>query len=89
MRGKLEGLGAFAVYQAIALLVLGRVLGDLHGSVVGRYGGDQSFFAWSLAWWPDAVRALRDPLITDRIYAPEGFNLAWATVIPGPDHKRS
>jgi hypothetical protein len=84
VRGKLEGLGVFAVYQVIALLVLGRVLGDLHGSVVGHYGGDQSFFAWSLAWWPDAVRELRDPLLTDRIYAPEGFNLAWATVIPGP-----
>ena len=25
------------------------------------YGGDQSFFAWSLGWWPDAVRELRDP----------------------------
>ena len=84
MRGKLEGVLAFAVYQAIALLILGPVLGDLHGSVVGMYGGDQSFFAWSLGWWPDAVRELRDPLITDRIYAPEGFNLAWATVIPGP-----
>ena len=52
MRGKLEGVLAFAVYQAIALLILGPVLGDLHGSVVGMYGGDQSFFAWSLGWWP-------------------------------------
>ena len=84
MRGKLEGLGAFVAYLAISLLVLGRVLGDLHGSVVGLYGGDQSFFAWSLKWWPDSIAALRDPLLTDRIYAPEGFNLAWATVIPGP-----
>ena len=84
MRGKLEGLGAFSAYLAISLLVLGRVLGDLHGSVVGLYGGDQSFFAWSLKWWPDSLHALRNPLLTDRIYAPEGFNLAWATVIPGP-----
>jgi hypothetical protein len=84
VRGKLEGLGAFLAYLAISLLVLGRVLGDLHGSVVGLYGGDQSFFAWSLKWWPDSIHALRDPLLTDRIYAPEGFNLAWATVIPGP-----
>ena len=33
---------------------------------------------------PTRSHALRDPLLTDRIYAPEGFNLAWATVIPGP-----
>jgi hypothetical protein len=84
VRGKLEGLGAFVAYLAISALVFGRVLGDLHGSVVGRYGGDQSFFAWSLKWWPDSLWALRDPLLTDRIYAPHGFNLAWATVIPGP-----
>jgi hypothetical protein len=84
VRGKLEGVGAFVAYLAISLLVFGRVLGDLDGSVVGLYGGDQSFFAWSLKWWPDSIHALRDPLITDRIYAPEGFNLAWATVIPGP-----
>jgi hypothetical protein len=84
VRGKLEGVGAFVAYLAISLLVFGRVLGDLGGSVVGLYGGDQSFFAWSLAWWPDAIGDLRNPLLTDRIYAPEGFNLAWATVIPGP-----
>ena len=84
MRGKLEGVGAFVAYLAISLLVFGRVLGDLHGNVVGLYGGDQGFFAWSLAWWPDAIGDLRNPLLTDRIYAPEGFNLAWATVIPGP-----
>jgi hypothetical protein len=84
VRGKLEGVGAFVAYLAISLLVFGRVLGDLGGSVVGLYGGDQSFFAWSLAWWPDSIGALRDPLLTDRIYAPHGFNLAWATVIPGP-----
>jgi hypothetical protein len=84
VRGKLEGVGAFVAYLAISLLVFGRVLGDLGGSVVGLYGGDQGFFAWSLAWWPDAIADLRNPLLTDRIYAPEGFNLAWATVIPGP-----
>lgn len=84
MRGKLEGLGAFTAYLAIALAVFGRILGDLDGSVVGMFGGDQSFFAWSLAWWPDAIEHLRNPLLTKLIYAPEGFNLAWATVIPGP-----
>ena len=52
-----RALGAFVAYLAISLLVLGRVLGDLHGSVVGLYGGDQSFFAWSLGWWPDVDRA--------------------------------
>ena len=84
MRGKLEGVGAFVAYLAISLLVFGRVLGDLGGSVVGLYGGDQGFFAWSLVHWLEVLAGNQSPFLTDRIDAPMGFNLAWATTIPGP-----
>ena len=54
------------------------------GSVVGSYGSDQATFAWSLAWWPHALEHGLHPLLTDRVYAPDGWNLAWTSSIPGP-----
>ena len=54
------------------------------GSVVGSYGSDQATFAWSLAWWPHAIEHGLHPLLTDRVYAPDGWNLAWTSSIPGP-----
>ncbi|MDX6571962.1 MAG: hypothetical protein QOC86_1118, partial [Gaiellales bacterium] len=54
------------------------------GSVVGSYGSDQASFTWSLAWWPHAIRHGIHPLLTDLVYAPDGWNLAWTSSIPGP-----
>ncbi len=54
------------------------------GSVVGTYGSDQATFAWSLAWWPHAVAHGIHPLLTNLVYAPDGWNLAWTSSIPGP-----
>ena len=39
---------------------------------------------WSLVHWKLVVTEGIHPFLTHDIYAPEGFNLAWATVIPGP-----
>ena len=60
------------------------VLREGGGSVVGSYGSDQATFAWSLAWWPHAIENGLHPLLTDRVYAPDGWNLAWTSSIPGP-----
>jgi hypothetical protein len=60
------------------------VLREGGGSVVGSYGSDQATFAWSLAWWPHALEHGLHPLLTDRVYAPDGWNLAWTSAIPGP-----
>ena len=54
------------------------------GGVVGSFGGDQASFTWSLAWWPHALLHGIHPLLTDRVYAPDGWNLAWTSAIPGP-----
>jgi len=39
---------------------------------------------WSLAWWPHALSHGLNPLITHAVWAPNGYNLTWATTIPGP-----
>ena len=36
------------------------------------------------AWWPHAIENGLHPLLTDRVYAPDGWNLAWTSSIPGP-----
>ncbi|HET6173153.1 MAG TPA: hypothetical protein VFD90_11135 [Gaiellales bacterium] len=53
-------------------------------TVVGSYGSDQASFAWSLAWWPHALERGIHPLLTKLVYAPDGWNLAWTSAIPGP-----
>jgi hypothetical protein len=60
------------------------VLRDGGGSAVGSYGSDQASFAWSLAWWPHALEHGLHPLLTKLVYAPDGWNLAWTSAIPGP-----
>ena len=60
------------------------MLRDGGGSAVGSYGSDQACFAWSLAWWPHAIEHGIHPLLTHLVYAPDGWNLAWTSSIPGP-----
>ena len=60
------------------------MLRDGGGSVVGSYGSDQASFTWSLAWWPHAIEHGLHPLLTNLVFAPDGWNLAWTSSIPGP-----
>ena len=40
--------------------------------------------AWSLEWWPWAVRHGMNPLHTNLLWPPAGFSTLWMTTIPGP-----
>jgi hypothetical protein len=72
-------------YAAASLLLLGRhLLRAPEDAVVGSFGADQGFFAWSFVHWVEALAGNQAPFLTDRIDAPVGFNLAWATTLPGP-----
>jgi hypothetical protein len=72
-------LGAFA---ALAILYLGvAVLRHPRTDILG-IGGDQEIFVWALGWWPHALGAGINPVITHAIWAPTGVNLAWATSVP-------
>lgn len=78
-------------YCCLAATVYGlRALGDLHHVIEGSgqspsfYGRDQSFYAWSLAWTARSATHLENPFLTHEVFAPFGYNLAWAASILGP-----
>jgi len=76
------GLAAFAIYLAFATLYFGRALAhDPAASAIGLTA-DPSVYMWFLVWWPHAIAAHLNPFITDRLWAPGGFNLTWTTGIP-------
>jgi hypothetical protein len=78
-------------YVLLSALIFGRkALGDIDHTVVGFgasppfYGRDQSAYVWFLAWGAHAVFHLQNPFLTHEVYAPGGYNLAWAASILGP-----
>ena len=82
---RLEPLWVLLGYAAASVVLIGRFwLRAPRDAVVGSFGGDQGFFAWSLVHWVETLAGNQAPFLTDRIDAPQGFNLAWATTIPGP-----
>lgn len=82
---RLEPLWVLLGYAAASVVLIGRFwLRAPHDAVVGSFGADQGFFSWSLVHWVETLIGNQAPFLTDRIDAPQGFNLAWATTIPGP-----
>ena len=82
---RLEPVLVLVGYALASALLIGRhLLRAPADAVVGSFGADQGFFAWSLVHWVEVLRFAQAPFLTDRIDAPAGFNLAWATTIPGP-----
>ncbi|MGH7933221.1 MAG: hypothetical protein ACREQN_08625, partial [Candidatus Binataceae bacterium] len=76
------GLGALALYGALSILFFGRsVITHLGRNYVGM-SPDPSLFMWFLVWWPHALVHQLNPFMTQAIWAPQGFNLAWSTCVP-------
>jgi len=76
---------ALVLYLGVSIIMLGvRVLPHLGSQIVGRNDGDPNAYLWFLAWWPHAVRAGLNPIMSGVIFAPQGYNLAWATSVPAP-----
>jgi hypothetical protein len=86
-----ERLLALAGYLCLSAAVFGHgALTHLQGAVVGfgpqsaYYGRDQSAYVWFLDWGARALTHLENPLSSGAIFAPHGYNLAWAASIQGP-----
>jgi len=77
---------AFLMYLLGSILIWGSpVIGHLSSRYVaiGRVG-DPDYFRWALAWTPRAISHGSSPLHTGYVFAPNGIDLTWSTLIPGP-----
>jgi hypothetical protein len=73
------------VYLVASVLLFGvPVLPHPAGTYLGKPSADSFLFLWSLGWWPHAVQHAVNPFLTKVVWAPAGYNLTWATAIPGP-----
>lgn len=76
---------AFALYLALSLTFFALpVAGELGSTVIAADDVDSSAYMWFFAWWPHALLEGLHPIRTELIFAPEGYNLAWTTAMPGP-----
>jgi hypothetical protein len=79
-----RGGWALVAYLLVSFLFLGLpVVAHPERDVVGGLYTDPQIFVWSFAWWPHAILHGLNPFYTHQIWAPGGFNLAWATSVPG------
>jgi hypothetical protein len=81
---RFQTASACLIYLAISLLFFST---PLLGHFAHRFIGDRAdpmVQMWALAWWPYALTSHVDPVFTRVIWPPTGYNLAWATSIPGP-----
>jgi hypothetical protein len=76
------GLGAAAIYLALALPYFGRDLSTGLSAVRFGHGPDPSQMIWLLAWWPHALGHRENPFISPNVWAPIGLNLTWAVGMP-------
>jgi hypothetical protein len=83
LAGRRGGTG-FALYLVTAFAFIGaRVVEHPERRMVGGLFTDPQIFIWSFAWWPHAILHGQNPFFTHAIWEPEGFNLTWATSVPG------
>jgi hypothetical protein len=85
-RPAVQGLLALAIYLAVFIIGFGLPLAShLNVPNLRQYWTDPQFYAWSLRWWPYAVSHWINPLFSDQIGAPQGYDLAWASTTPAVD----
>ncbi len=68
-------------YLVLSLLFYTRGADWTHGLLTAA-GGDAWSFVWFLNWWPWAFSHGQDALRSAFVYAPDGYDLPWATSLP-------
>jgi hypothetical protein len=83
-RPALQGLIALVIYVGVFIVGFGLALvSRLDVPRVGQNADDPNLFIWLWQWWPYAVTHGINPLVSNQIGAPTGYNLAaWTTITP-------
>jgi hypothetical protein len=82
----LQGLAALVTYLTVFVLAAGMpLIRHLNVPNLRQYWTDVQFYAWALGWWPWAVSHGVNPLFSNQIGAPHGYDLAWASTAPSVD----
>jgi hypothetical protein len=76
-----ELFGALIVYLMLAYILTASTWTEPTNRWIGRCC-DQEQSMWFLAWMPTALELGQNPLLTDRLNAPDGANLMWNTSQP-------
>jgi hypothetical protein len=78
-------LAAFGVYLLASLWLFGRPLAHdpSHTCLCVSTTTDEGIVAWGLEWWPHALLHGLNPFVPRIIYAPQGFDIAQGTLMPG------
>jgi len=78
-----QGLLALAVYLAVFITGFALpLISNLSIPDLRQYWTDPNFYTWALRWWPYALSHGINPLYSNQIGAPHGYDLAWATTTP-------
>ena len=81
-----QGLLALAIYLAVFIIGFALPIArHMNVPQLRQYWTDPNFYTWALRWWPYAVSHGLNPLYSNEIGAPRGYNLAWATTTPSVD----
>lgn len=76
---------SLALYAALALAFWAPGLAESPRATILADGViDTGAYLWFFGWWPHALLNGLNPFQTEAIFAPEGYNLAWVTSMPGP-----
>ena len=79
----MQGLLALAIYLAVFIIGFALpLISHLNVPNIRQYWTDPQFYVWSMRWWPYAVSHWINPLFSNQIGAPHGYDLAWATTTP-------
>ena len=80
--GSLVSLSPIIIYLALSLLYFGPPAFAAIRHSMFNAGPDSQLIMWSLNWWPFSLVHHLNPFYTRYIWAPQGFNLTWATSVP-------
>jgi hypothetical protein len=75
-------LAVLGAYCLVAFLFFGLPVAAHPGRIVVGSDFDPQTYIWYLRWWPHALAQGENPIVTRSIWAPTGYDLAWATSIP-------